>query len=176
MAKPNRQPEPRAAPPSVGRDRRESWRRCLSQQGEFRRGSVIHRLLEALTKSSNDKQNTGPRRSPGRRIRGQTPGQTTISWQQTRSTLPAMAKPSWHPLPFCTAECRPWPAGIVASLSEPAGRVSTRPAGRGRSEGTGVAGGAAGGASLVTCLSPQESNSPAGARPGQSPQIKGTHR
>ena len=78
--------------------------------------------------------------------------------------------------PFCTAECWPWPAGLVASLSEPAGRVSTRPAGRGRSEGTGVAGGAAGGASLVTCLSPQESDSPAGARPGQSPSIGGAHQ
>ena len=80
------------------------------------------------------------------------------------------------PFPFCAAERWPWPAGIVASLFEPAGRVSTRPAGRGRSEGTGVAGGAAGGASLVTCLSPQESNSPTGARPGQSPPIDSTHR
>ena len=78
--------------------------------------------------------------------------------------------------PFCTAECRPWPAGIVASLSEPEGRVSTRPAGRGRSEDTGVAGGAAGGASLVTFWSTQESNSPAGASPGQSPSIGGTRR
>ena len=80
------------------------------------------------------------------------------------------------PFPFFAAERRPWPTGIVASLSEPAGRVSTRPAGRGRSEGTGVAGGAAGGASLVTFWSPQESNSPAGASPGQSPSIGGTRR
>ncbi|MCA9131431.1 MAG: hypothetical protein KDB22_30315, partial [Planctomycetales bacterium] len=78
-------------------------RRCLSQQGEFRRGSAIDGLLEELTKSSNDKVNTGRRRSPGRRIRGQTPGQTTISWQRTRSTLPATAKPSRRPLPFCAA-------------------------------------------------------------------------
>ena len=40
-------------------------------------------------------------------------------------------------LPFCSAERSPRPAGIVASMSEPAGRVSTRPVGRGRSEGTG---------------------------------------
>ena len=39
--------------------------------------------------------------------------------------------------PFCSAERSLRPAGIVASMSEPAGRVSMRPADCGRSEGTG---------------------------------------
>ena len=76
--------------------------------------------------------------------------------------------------PFCSAERSPRPAGIVASMSEPAGRVSTRPAGRGWSEGTGASRRCGRGASLVTFSSPQESHSPAGARPGQSPPTEST--
>ena len=50
----------------------------------------------------------------------------------------------------------------------PPGRVSTRPAGRGWSEGTGASRRCGRGRFLVTFSSPQESHSPAGARPGQT--------
>ena len=77
----------------------------------------------------------GPRPAPGRRIvagcRARIGG-TARQPPGNGEAEPAVA------FPFCSAECSPRPAGIVASMSEPAGRVSTRPAGRGWSEGTGA--------------------------------------
>ena len=76
----------------------------------------------------------GPRPAPGRRIvagcRARIGG-TARQPPGNGEAEPAVA------FRFCSAECSPRPAGIVASMSEPAGRVSMRPADCGRSEGTG---------------------------------------
>ena len=77
------------------------------------------------------------------------------------------------PLPFCAAERSTRPAGIVVSLFEPEGRVcdTTRRARAQRGDRRSRR--YSGGVSLVTFLSLQESDSPAGAKLGQRPPVEG---
>ena len=124
-------------------------RKVVTLRGETR--PIIFNRRQAPNRTAKNKTpapgvRRGDESADRRPARQQSPGnEHAAPYQQRRSR-------AGTPFPFCTAECWPWPAGIVASLSEPAGRVSTRPAGRGRSEGTGEAGGAAGGVSLSTFL------------------------
>ena len=98
------------------------------------RDPANHRQPKAPQDRSSKDQNTGPRPAPGRRIvagcRARIGG-TARQPPGNGEAEPAVA------FRFCSVECSPRPAEIVASMSEPAGRVSTRPADCGRSEGTG---------------------------------------
>ena len=61
------------------------------------------------TKPNNEERDSGPRPSPGRRIREHTPCHAAISSQQCRRCTPVMAKPSRHipPLPHRRVQAAP---------------------------------------------------------------------
>ena len=104
----------------------------------------------------------GPRPAPGRRI---------VSGCRARDnrqrTPPAMAKPSRQQPSLLQRRAQPAAGGIVASMSGPPGRVSTRPAGRGWARAPAKPA-LRQGRFYPSFLSPQERWSPAGARPDQS--------
>ena len=79
-------------------------------------------------------------------------------------------------LPFCSAERSRGRQELSRRCLSPPGRVSTRSAGRGRSEGTGANRRCGRGRFCLLSLSPQERWSPAGARPDQSPPTEGNPR
>ena len=118
---------------------------------------------ESPQKPNGKDQSPGPRPAPGAtnryRCRARDGGTTARRQWRSRAGSASLLQRRVQP-----ADRR----GIVASMSGPPGRVSTRPAGRRWSEGTGESRRCGRGA-LVTFSSPQESHSPAGARPGQSP-------
>ena len=78
-------------------------------------------------------------------------------------------------LPLLQRRCSPRPAELSRRCLSPPGRFRRDPSDAGGAR-TGESRRCGRGASLVTFSSPQESHSPAGARPGQSPPTEGTSK
>ena len=87
-------------------------RKSLARRGETRPIIANRRHPENRTAKT---KSPGPRPSPGRRILsgGRASSSGTARRRQWRSRAGGA-------FPFCSAECSPRPAGIVASMSEPA--------------------------------------------------------
>ena len=87
-------------------------RKSLARRGETRQSPPTEGTHQ--DRSSKD-QGTGPRPAPGRRIVPESCARNegTAAERQWRSRAGSS-------LPFCSAECSPRPAGIVASMFEPA--------------------------------------------------------